>query len=325
MRRIRPGRAPALALAALALAGCATRPPGPDSFSFAVIGDAPYTVREEQAFDAMLAALASEPLDFIVHVGDIKAGGDSPCTDAILADRKRRLDASRHPLVLTPGDNDWTDCRRDSNGKAAPLERLAKLREVFFADAWSLGRTRMPLARQDGCAERDGPACRCPGLPENRLWTRKGVVFATIHVVGSNDNRGFDAANDAEQACRAAADREWIGRAIRLAEGAGYRGLVLATQADPWVKSRDGVYDALVAQVAAGAVRLAKPVLFVHGDTHAYRFDRPFRDAYGKPVENALRLESFGSPEVGWVRVTVDPGDVALFRVEPHPEAPAGG
>jgi hypothetical protein len=59
-------------------------------------------------------------------------------------------------------------------------------------------------------------------------------------------------------------------------------------------------------------------MLYVHGDTHAYTLDRPFRDSLGKPVENIVRLEVPGSPLVGWVRVTVDPNDPALFRVEPR-------
>ncbi len=325
---MRTGRALRAAVAALAavLAGCAARPPGPDAFAFAVIGDAPYEDRELPLFDAMLAGLAPEPLAFVVHVGDFKRGSGPPCTDALYADRRARLDASPHPLVYTPGDNDWTDCRREASGRADPLERLRRLREIFFADAFSLGRVRMPVAVQDGCAARDGAACRCPGLPENRLWTKRGVVFATVHRVGSNDGRGFDAAGDAEQRCREAAGRAWIERALRLAESPGMRGLALFTQADPWVKSRDGAYDGLLAQVAAGARRLAKPVLFVHGDTHEYRADHPFVDGFGKPVENALRVESFGSPQVGWVRVTVDPEDPALFRAEPHgPPAAAGG
>ncbi|MBL0144127.1 MAG: hypothetical protein IPP91_18985 [Betaproteobacteria bacterium] len=310
---------------ALALAGCASKPPHPDAFSFAVMGDAPYSEHEGVDFDAMLARVGVEPLAFVVYVGDFKSASDSPCTDALYADRRARLDASRLALVLTPGDNDWTDCRRESNGKMDPLDRLAKLREVFFADSWSLGRSRMPLARQEACAERQGTQCLCPGLPENRLWTKNGVVFATIHVAGSNDNRGFDAASDADQRCRATANRAWIEGALRLTEGADRRALVLVTHANPWETSRDKVYDALLAQVAAGARRLGKPLLFVHGDTHTYRVDRPFVDAGGNRVDNAQRLETFGSPVVGWVRVTVDPGDAELFRFEPRTESPSGG
>jgi len=318
----RPIAALALSCALALLASCASKPPHPETFSFAVTGDAPYNAREENEFDAMIAALGAEPLAFVVHVGDFKAGSGPPCTDLLYDRARARLDASRHALVLTPGDNDWTDCRRESSGRMDPLERLARLREVFFADEWSLGRSRMPTARQDACAERDGVACRCPGLPENRLWSKNGVVFATVHVVGSNDNRGFDAANDAEQRCRAAANREWIERALRLAEGRDRRGLALFTQADPWEASRDKVYDGLLAQVATGARRLGKPVLFVHGDSHVHRIDRPFRDGLGNRVDNAVRLEVFGSPVVGWIRVTVDPDDAALFRFEPRPGAP---
>jgi len=321
---LNPGTFTKLVLTGLALAGCAAKAPHPEAFSFAVIGDAPYDAREERDFDAMLGAMGAEPLAFVIHVGDFKAGGNAPCTDALYADRKRRLDASPHALVLTPGDNDWTDCRRDSNGRSDPLARLAKLREVFFPDGWSLGRARIPLARQEGCAERGGVACRCPGLPENRLWTRAGVVFATAHVVGSNDNRGFDAASDAEQACRAAANRAWIESAFRLAETSRSRGVVIAIQANPWEASRDGVYDPLLAQLSAGARRLGRPLLLVHGDTHTYRFDQPLRDGLGKAVANAWRLESYGSPMVGWVRVSVDPHDERLFRVEPRPPAQAG-
>jgi hypothetical protein len=304
----------------LCAAGCALRPPHPDRFSFAATGDAPYNDREEREFVAMIADMGREPLAFVVHVGDLKAGSNSPCTDELFRQRREQLQACAHPLVLTPGDNDWTDCRRATNGKMDPIERLAKMRQVFFADAFSLGRTRMPLAVQDDCVLRDGTRCVCPGIPENRMWTHRGVVFATIHAVGSNDNLGFDAANDAESRCRQAANRRWLERAFRLAGASGMRGLALFTQADPWVKSKEKVYDRLLAQLGEGASKLARPVLFVHGDTHTYRVDRPFRDAAGAPIANLTRLEVFGSPMVGWVRVTVDPNDASLWRFEPVPE-----
>lgn len=311
-------RAAALLAALLAASACSVKPPHPDAFAFGVMGDAPYDEREEAEFVAMIGAMGREPLAFVVHVGDIKAGGDSRCTDELYARRKAELEASAHPLVLTPGDNDWTDCRRKSNGAMDPLERLAKLREVFFADGFPLGQSRMPLETQGGCAERDRSGCRCPGLPENRMWTHRGVVFATIHVVGSNDNLGFDAANDAEARCRQAANRRWLERALALAAIEGQRGLVVFAQANPWEPSKGRVYDAILEQLAEGAARLSRPALFVHGDTHTYRVDRPFRDDRGRRVANLTRLETFGSPIVAWVRVTVDPDDPELFRFEPR-------
>ncbi len=70
--------------------------------------------------------------------------------------------------------------------------------------------------------------------------------------------------------------------------------------------------------LADAAKRLGKPVLFIHGDTHTYRLDTPLVDAAGIPVGNLTRLETFGSPFVGWVEVSVDPGDPRLFTFEPH-------
>jgi hypothetical protein len=57
--------------------------------------------------------------------------------------------------------------------------------------------------------------------------------------------------------------------------------------------------------------RLGKPILFIHGDTHMYRVDYPF----SVPIR---RLETYGSPFVGWVRVTVDPAKPELFTFQPQ-------
>jgi len=67
----------------------------------------------------------------------------------------------------------------------------------------------------------------------------------------------------------------------------------------------------------AAAARIRKPLLFVHGDTHMYRVDTPFVDDAGVAIPGITRLETYGSPFVGWVRVTVDPSKPELFSFEP--------
>ena len=151
---IEGGARPFALLAALLLAACATRPPSPAGFAFGVMSDTPYNEREESHFVAMIGHMSSAPLAFVVHVGDFKAGGGSPCTDALFEKRRAQFNASRHPLIYTPGDNDWTDCRRPSNGGMDPIERLAALRRVFFADSWSLGERRIETRFQGDCVER---------------------------------------------------------------------------------------------------------------------------------------------------------------------------
>jgi hypothetical protein len=311
MSSVKPYLAP-LFLAAL-LAGCATRPPSEGSFVFGVMGDTPYSDREEAHFLKMLERMGDEPLAFIVHVGDIKAGGHSPCTDALFEKRRAQFDRSRHPLVYTPGDNEWTDCRRPTNGAMDPLERLARLRQVFFTDRWSLGAERIETRVQEDVV------APCGAYPENRAWTRSRILFITLNIPGSDNNVGFDKASDDEAACRNAANARWLARAVEESEGAGTRALVVAIQADPW-DTKKPVFKAFLAQLEQSARRLGKPVLFVHGDTHIYRVDTPFVDAAG-PIANLVRLETYGSPFVGWVKVTVDADRPEVFTFEPRTEA----
>jgi hypothetical protein len=312
-----------LAFLALVLAaGCAAPPPAPapGAFRFAVMGDTPYNDAEEKAFVAMLARLDREPIAFAIHVGDIKAGGDSPCTDALYLERKADFDRSLHPIVLTPGDKDWTDCRRKSNGAMDPIERLARLREIFFATPVALGRGALALRAQSHCIAPVLPQCGCAAHPENRLWTYDRVTFVTLDVPGSDDNVGYDERNDREALCREEANRQWLDAAVHEVDSRKALALVIAIQADPWATDKD-VYRGLVSEIADVGKRLGRPVLFVHGDTHAYRLDWPFQDADGTPIDNITRLETYGSPFVGWIDVTVDPADPRLFRIDPHLEA----
>ncbi|HET7728548.1 MAG TPA: metallophosphoesterase [Usitatibacter sp.] len=302
------------AVALLALAACAGRAPHPDAFSFAVLGDVPYNAQEEQRYLEMLKAIDAEPLAFTLHVGDFKGGG--ACSDEIYARRKAQFDASAHPFIYTPGDNEWTACRRASMGSMDPLERLARLREVFFADRRSLGRQRIWMGAQDQCLDPGPAGCRCTAYPENRFWTRAGVRFVTLNVPGSDNNVGFDAASDAEARCRDEANRRWLEQAVRASERSETRALVIAFQTNPWETNKN-VYRGLLAQIEEASRRVRKPVLVIHGHTHTARVDTPFKDTLGNVVIGITRLEVFGSPFVGWTRVDVDPDDPQVFTFAP--------
>jgi hypothetical protein len=60
----------------------------------------------------------------------------------------------------------------------------------------------------------------------------------------------------------------------------------------------------------------AGEVLFVHGDTHFFKLDKPLFDPTHM-LTNFTRLQTFGSPSLHWVKVTVDPTSSSVFRVEP--------
>jgi hypothetical protein len=306
------------ALAAAALAAFALAAHGAERFSFAAFDDTPYFAFEEPAVVRLIESFADAHVAFAVHVGDFKSGS-AQCSDELFEQRLRMLDASPVPLVFTPGDNEWVDCRRATAGGYDPLERLEKLRELFHAGAVSLGRRTMPLARQSA-----DPRFRT--YRENVRWTYGGVVFIALNIPGSNNNLGRTPAMDAEHAARMAANFEWLDEAVRRAEAPEMRGLVVFTHADPRFGRGPPRVDGFARYreaLRAHAEWLAKPLLLVHGDGHRYRVDRPLRDrATGRPLAHFTRLEVFGAPEVNWVRIDVDPANPRLFAVSPGVVAP---
>lgn len=302
----------ALAAVLPLLAACATRPSGAGSFSFALMADQQYTARSAAGFSAMLEAISQENLAFVVHAGDFKAGSSAPCTDALYLQRRAEFERSRHALVYSPGDNEWVDCRRASNGGYEPLERLAKLRQVFFARALALGQEPMAVQRQSDVFAHDPVLGR---YSENLLWVHAGVVFATFNIQGSNDNLGFDAAGDREHAERTRANIAWLKHALQRADRSDIAALAVFQQAnpgfghDPRAVARSGHAEYLRAFEEMAAA-LDKPVLFAHGDTHRYHVDRPYVSPLtGRALDHVTRVETWGHPFVNWVRVTVDPGN----------------
>ena len=119
-------------------------PNPPGSFSFAVLGDAPYYPWEDRQFRLVLRSLDAHDLSWVVHVGDIFW---RPCTDELYLRQLEWFNGLRHPVVYTPGDNEWTDCWEPGSGGFAPRDRLDRIRQIFFEDPTrSLGRTTLPLS-----------------------------------------------------------------------------------------------------------------------------------------------------------------------------------
>jgi hypothetical protein len=289
----------------------------PARFSFAIVGDAPYNALEEIEFAQMLREINQENLAFVVHVGDIK-GGASPCSDELYEQRKRLFQASRHPFILVPGDNEWTDCHRKSAGGYDPLERLERLRQVFFSGANSLGQATLELERQ---SDDPGTFAALRVYRENVRWVVNGVLFIGLNIPGSNDNYGRTPQMDAEHAQRGRANAAWLAQGFDLARENGYAAVFVCIQADPHFESpsprraADG-YAAFKQALLAHTLAFGKPVFLVHGDSHRFRVDQPLVDAATQQrVGQFTRIESFGSPLVDWIEVTLDPAKPKLFSV----------
>ncbi len=186
-------------------------------FEIGLIGDFPYDADQERKAEALFDDLNGENLAFVVHDGDIKSG-DSPCTDEVYFREKERFENSTNPLVYVPGDNEWTDCYDTGYD---PVERLGRLREIFFQDNESLGEKTIALVRQSA------------DYPENVRWTYGGVTFLGLSVPGSNNNLGRTPEGDTEYAARNRANLRWIREGFDHAEEDESSAIMLVIQANP--------------------------------------------------------------------------------------------
>jgi hypothetical protein len=291
-------------------------------FTFALVGDLGYSPEEEPWVDNVFADLNRDTsLAFVVHVGDLSAPRFG-CLNELRARRLAQFRASAHPLVYTPGDNDWTDCHEPAVKGGDPLERLANLRTVFFVGDQTLGQRTLPLTRQSQSED--------PGMAkyrENARWDLGGVTFMTLHVVGSNNGLGRTPEGDAEYVERNKANLAWLKQGFAHAKVNNSRAIMIIQQANIFpefppfpdkLKDPSGYTD-LREQLQKEAVAFGKPVVLVHGDSHFFRIDKPLSPMRerGKPVttalENFTRLETFGSPYHHWVHVTVEADDPHVF------------
>jgi hypothetical protein len=62
-------------------------------------------------------------------------------------------------------------------------------------------------------------------------------------------------------------------------------------------------------------LEFGKPVVYVHGDTHSFRVDKPLVGSTSRRmIENFTRVETFGWKNTHWIRAIVDFADPNIFR-----------
>ncbi len=293
---------------------------GPNAFTFIGWGDVPYTIPADYPkVDRLIAAMNKVKPVFSIHVGDIKAG-NTPCSDEVFQRAFDQIQTVDHPVVYSIGDNEWTDCHREDNGKFDPRERLAKLRQMFFAKpGQSLGRVPKAIESQ---ALKDPARSK---FVENQRFVHNGVVFIVPHVVGSNNGfEPIDPKATEEFFERNAANVAWIREGFQFARDSGAKAVVVAFQANLYdtrrsagtsVPASSGFF-ATIREIATGARAFGKPVLVMHGDQHTLELES-FRDTQLRPVANVLRLQLWGEKKVHAMRIIADPDMHGVFSFAP--------
>lgn len=293
-------------------------PAAAQAHDFIVLGDIPYSDSDETAIETAIApAIEASDAAFVVHYGDLKKS-KSPCSDALIRTRRDAIYALKPGRVFySPGDNDWTDCDRPSTTDPMPeLERLDFLRKQFFE----------PPPDMDPSLG----AVRQKEFPENARWTSDGAVFATIHVVGTNNGRAQILLDPKKKAlalvaARDAANKTWIETAAAEAKSAGAKALVFIAQADvtePWgsgpcteaTEDSCDAFHALRDQLKTAAKSFGGPTLYIHGDTSPYCLDKGFG---GQTAPNLWRLNGSGDYAViDAVGITLTGDAQAPFDIE---------
>jgi hypothetical protein len=309
------------------------------AYTLAVIGDTPYGPVKLAEFPALVAKINADPrVRLVAHLGDIKAGKNSLCTNEYFDMIRGLFDGFVDPFAYTPGDNEWTDCHSSKgNGSYTPTERLQRVRTVFFPEAGrTLGAHSMRVVTQA-----DDPSNA--DYVENTLWRKSKVVFAMLNITGSNNDLAawgplpVDAGNypsqAAEFAARAQANSAWLERTFARAEQTHAAGVILMFQADMWDPAEPTLtgFDALVQQIGTLATQFGKPVLLLEGDSHKFNVDNPYSNSSmlhalhpSTPVVgNITRIVVEGSDagRTEYLRLTVDPRkkSSALFSWERIP------
>lgn len=283
----------------------------PDRHQFGIIG---HNFRETGGEARLKQAITDESeaaLAFVVVTG-IK-GADEPCSDRLYARRRELLDDAKRPLIFLPSSTDWSECK-NSAGRSVAIERLNRLRELFYGEAASLGARKLALTRLSANA-------KFRSYAENAHWQVGDVLYATVNLPANNNHYRPEAGRNSEFEDRMVANRFWLNRLFAVAKREKMQAVVLFSEGDvKALTERSGLrgmldrattradgFDEPRRQIATLAAKFGGRVLLVDTDLTAPKAV-PGIDWRGKLGHLSLGAQA--------VEVVVTPGTAQLFSLQ---------
>lgn len=277
---------------------------------FAVIGHG-LTEGGDKRIRQTLAEIDDEPLAFVVVTG-VKAAGE-PCSDKLYQQRRDLVDATRRPVVVLPAGSDWTECR-NSAGRSNAIERLNRMRELYYGEATALGKPKLALTRLS-------TSPRFRSYAENAHWLVGKVLYATLNLPANNNHYLTEAGRNSEYEDRLVANRFWLNRLFAIARRDKLDALVLFSEGDLKAFSQPTGLRALLRSA------LPENDGFAETRRQVLTLAQKFR---GKVLlVDSGHLGKGARPAIAWqgnvghlsagpqaVEVAVDPGAKALFKIE---------
>jgi hypothetical protein len=327
---ISPGRRRAALAATLALllaaagGAAAARADGPagdghrgEVHRFAILGHS-FANGGQAKLEQALKDSGDKALAFMVVTG-IK-GKDEGCGDKLYLQRRDLLNGAKRPVIVAPAGSDWTECR-NSAGRSNAIERLNRLRELYYGEPASLGARPLPLARLS-------MSPRFRSYAENAHWEVGKVLYATINLPANNNHFLPAAGRNSEYEDRLVANRFWLNRLFALARRDKLEALVLFSEGDLKALAQPTGLRALLRRAPTAQDGFAQPRRQVQTLAQMFPGKVLLVDSEALPKGKKPAIEwrdnvghlSMGAGAPLEVRVTPGadaPGGAALFALEP--------
>lgn len=246
--------------------------------TFSATGCGPYAPKEEPLLEKYLDLVAKDGKSaFLLHLGDIVHGTKKDWPEEQFAKVATILRASKTPVFIVPGDNEWNDQDDPDQAWSFWVKHFMNF-EKHFPDAPKVQRQR----------ER----------PENLAWVQNGVLMVGINLVGGRVH------DKKEWARRMDENGDWVRRQLKE-NGEAARAMVVFAQATPL---KD--HEPFVRQLADAAKTWGKPVLYLHADGHVWQVESPWR------APNLVRVQTEQLSKNPPVLVTVSEDPAAPFHFD---------
>ena len=281
-----------------------------DVHRFAVIGHS-FSDGDAERLKRALGEADDKSTAFMLVTG-IK-GIKEACSDKLYQQRRELVDDARRPAVVIPAASDWTECR-NSAGRSDAIERLNRLRELFYAEPQSLGARKLQLTRQSGSP-------RFRSYAENAHWSIGKVLYATINLPANNNHYLTQAGRNSEYEDRLVANRFWLNRLFAIAKRDRLEAIVLFSEGDLKALSQPTGLRALLRRAVPGNDGFAETRREVLALAQKFPGKVLLVDSapLAKGAKPAIEWRgNLGHLSVGQeeIEIEVDPAAGGLFRVD---------
>ena len=213
---------------------------GPERYTIGLFGDMPYNALGRAQYPNLLADINPSHVAFSVFDGDLKAGGDGPCSDSLYTTALRELQHARAGRssgcrATTTGPTAGAATARPQAPYSDPLERLnhrARSSSTRPTRASARRRSRSRASRARAASTRSTPRT-CAGAT-GRSSTSASTSRARTTTIPYADADGETAPSRpqrreierqrAEETARKAADLHWLSEGFAYAKQIARKG-----------------------------------------------------------------------------------------------------